>query len=157
MAVRAEPTSHEDNADVDPEEEREAADTDAEEEPDVDEIVERYQIYVAKNLAEGVDKHTIIAALVGEGWPEGVAEQLVDQTQLALKEYTQSPEVKAERAGKYVKHILFGALWAGGGAVVTLATYSAAEGGGTYIIAWGAIGFGALEFLYGLFGWLTNQ
>ena len=128
-----------------------------EEEPATDEIVERYQVYVAKHLAQGGDRASVISALVEEGWPGDVAEQFVDNTQLALYAYTQSPEAKAERRGGYAKHIGLGALWAIGGAVVTLATYSAAEGGGTYIIAWGAMGIGALQFLYGLFGWLTNQ
>ena len=78
------------------------------------------------------------------------------QTQLAINAHMQSPEVKAERRDKYIKHIALGALFAIGGAVVTLATYSSAEGGGTYIIAWGAMGVGALQFLYGLYGWLSD-
>ena len=157
MTVRAEATRHRDYAEVAPEEEREAAGTAEEETLTADEIVARYRVYVAKQLAEGGSRSTIVAGLVQDGWPEDVADQFVDKTQLAVNAYMQSPEVKAERRGKYAKHILFGALWGIGGAVVTLATYSAAEPGGTYVITWGAMGFGALEFLYGLSGWLTNQ
>ena len=48
-----------------------------------------------------------------------------------------------------------GALWCGGGILVTVVTYLAAEnspGGGTYVVAWGAILFGAIQFFRGLTG-----
>ena len=50
--------------------------------------------------------------------------------------------------------MIFGALWCVGGIVVTAVTYSSAvssPGGGHYIIAWGAIVFGAVQFFKGLF------
>ena len=53
------------------------------------------------------------------------------------------------------KRMLRGALWCGGGILVTVITYLAAassSGGGTYFIAWGAIVFGAIEFFRGLGG-----
>lgn len=43
-----------------------------------------------------------------------------------------------------------GAAWALGGLAVTAATYSAASGGGTYLVASGAIVFGGLQFFIGL-------
>jgi len=42
-----------------------------------------------------------------------------------------------------------GALWCVGGIAVTLLTYTLATGGGSYIVAWGAIIFGAIEFFQG--------
>src|SRR5258705_8440026 len=50
------------------------------------------------------------------------------------------------------KRILYGALWCAGGVLVTIITYISAleRGGGTYIIAWGAILFGAFQLLRGL-------
>jgi hypothetical protein len=36
------------------------------------------------------------------------------------------------------------------GSLVTVATYSAAQGGGHYVVAWGAILFGGIQFLTGL-------
>jgi hypothetical protein len=48
------------------------------------------------------------------------------------------------------KNMLYGALWCIGGIVVTAATYSSAEGGGRYVVAWGAIIFGAIQFFRGL-------
>jgi hypothetical protein len=51
------------------------------------------------------------------------------------------------------KRMLHGAIWCIGGILVTLLTYAAAAnspGGGTYIVAWGAIVFGARRFFQGL-------
>jgi hypothetical protein len=49
--------------------------------------------------------------------------------------------------------MVYGALWCVGGTLVTLFTYMAAASdpyGGHYIIAWGAIVFGAVRFFQGL-------
>ena len=59
------------------------------------------------------------------------------------------------RSGK--KNMIYGALWCIGGIVVTAVTYSAASGGGTYIVAWGAIIFGAIQFFYGLMQYSTKR
>lgn len=48
------------------------------------------------------------------------------------------------------KNMLHGALWCVGGIVVTAVTYSAARGGGTYVVTWGAIIFGAIQFFRGV-------
>ena len=48
-------------------------------------------------------------------------------------------------------NIIVGALWCVGGILVTALTYNAVkETGGHYIIAWGAILFGGLQFLKGI-------
>lgn len=43
--------------------------------------------------------------------------------------------------------------------MVTTATYSSAvaHGGGTYFVAWGAILFGAIQFLQGVFQYLNSE
>jgi hypothetical protein len=52
------------------------------------------------------------------------------------------------------KRMLYGALWCIGGILTTGATYVAASGpgGGRYVVAWGAIVFGAIQFFRGLSG-----
>jgi hypothetical protein len=47
------------------------------------------------------------------------------------------------------RNILRGALWCVGGIVVTAGTYLLAAPGETYIVAWGAIVFGAIQFIRG--------
>ncbi|MBR5822608.1 MAG: hypothetical protein IKY67_00515 [Paludibacteraceae bacterium] len=50
------------------------------------------------------------------------------------------------------KNMIYGALWCVGGLLVTAITYSvASENGGTYIVTWGAVIFGAIQFFKGLF------
>lgn len=68
-----------------------------------------------------------------------------------------APVVGAGGGGDGGKDMLVGALWCIGGIVVTALTYSAAsEGGGTYVVAWGAILFGGIQFLRGLFRSVSN-
>jgi hypothetical protein len=54
------------------------------------------------------------------------------------------------------KNMRQGALWCIGGILVTAGTYAAASPGETYIIAWGAVIFGGLQFLKGLFQYLRS-
>jgi hypothetical protein len=50
------------------------------------------------------------------------------------------------------RNMVVGGLWCVGGIVVTAATYSSASsGGGRYMVAWGAIIFGAIQFFRGVF------
>ena len=49
------------------------------------------------------------------------------------------------------KNMLYGALWCIGGLLVTFLTYSAASDGGTYVVAWGAVIFGVIQFFKGMF------
>ena len=59
-------------------------------------------------------------------------------------------EIRKAQSGNATKNMFWGAVWCIGGIVVTAATYSAASDGGTFIIAWGAIIFGAIQFFKGL-------
>lgn len=43
------------------------------------------------------------------------------------------------------------------GLIVTLASYSSASAGGTYYLCWGAIIFGAIQFIQGLIQYLTAK
>lgn len=59
---------------------------------------------------------------------------------------THQEELKA--AAK--KDMLVGGLWLFGGLAVTFISYSAASGGGRYVMAWGAVIFGGFQFIRGL-------
>jgi len=43
------------------------------------------------------------------------------------------------------------------GLIVTIASYSSASSGGTYYLCWGAIIFGAIQFIQGLIQFLTAK
>ena len=109
---------------------------------------------VRSKLNDGKSKKSIIKELVKKGWSEEPATQLVDSVERSIEEYKRSPEGRRELANKYRRHMIFGLLWVAGGTLATVATYSAASEGGTYFIFWGAIVFGAIDFLYGLFRWV---
>jgi hypothetical protein len=53
------------------------------------------------------------------------------------------------------KNMLYGGLWCIGGVVVTALSYQAAAnaGGGSYVLAWGAILFGGIQFIRGMLQW----
>lgn len=60
-------------------------------------------------------------------------------------------QYKQEKREAGNKNMLYGALWCVGGLLATILTYSAASDGGTYVVAWGAVIFGAIQFFKGVF------
>ncbi|MBK9036764.1 MAG: hypothetical protein IPL61_36865 [Myxococcales bacterium] len=58
----------------------------------------------------------------------------------------------AERRRAAVTNLVLGAFLCGVGTLVTIVTYDGAAGGGTYIVAWGPMVFGAIRFFKGLVG-----
>lgn len=100
--------------------------------------------YAANRMVNGAPPELIRKELVSQGVDEEVAELIVSRLQEARGS-------ALSEAGK--RNMLFGALWCIGGILVTAFTYSAAAsspGGGRYVIAWGAIIFGAIQFFRGL-------
>ncbi len=89
------------------------------------------------------------------GWSYGGEDALKEIEQRAKEK--ESPEGHEALASKYARRMLYGVLWAVGGTIVTVVAYEAASPGGTYIIAWGAIVFGIIDFFRGLFGWLKYK
>ena len=55
------------------------------------------------------------------------------------------------------KNMITGALWCIGGIVVTVITYNSSSGGGTYIVAWGAILFGFVQLIQGIYQYFTAK
>jgi hypothetical protein len=99
--------------------------------------------YTAKKLILAKKSSAEIRqALLEKGMDEKSADELVADITNQLN------TEKKEIAEKDMRH---GALWCIGGILVTVLTYSAAGGHGTYIIAWGAMLFGAIQFFKGLF------
>jgi hypothetical protein len=65
------------------------------------------------------------------------------QTQIKAVAYVSKAQGK--------KNMLYGALWFVGGSIATIVGYSSASsGGGTYLVFWGAIIFGLIQFFQGL-------
>lgn len=62
-------------------------------------------------------------------------------------------EAKRSRASK---DMLYGALWCVGGIIATAIGYSSASGGGGYMVFYGAIIFGAIQFFRGVINSSSN-
>ena len=58
---------------------------------------------------------------------------------------------KVAKRNSATNHMVVGGLFFVGGGIATIVSYNAADPGGEYFLFWGAIIFGGLEFLYGLF------
>jgi hypothetical protein len=98
----------------------------------------------AQQMQAGAASDAIERSLVDHGHDAQIARMVVTDLTAAVAE-------AKRRAGR--KNMLYGALWCIGGTAVTAATYQAAassSGGGHYVVAWGAILFGAIQFFRGL-------
>jgi len=99
--------------------------------------------YAAELVKKGLPASQVESKLMAKG---------LDQASAAIV----VKNLFAARSQAATKNMLYGALWCIGGIIVTAVTYSSASGGGRYVIAWGAIIFGAIQFLRGLWQYLTQ-
>ena len=112
----------------------------SEQEPTQEEIIDAIYGMAAEAMAGGATDQRVQGMLVEQGLDQESASKVVS-------DLNQMKGEAIRDAGK--KNMIYGALWAVGGTVVTVATYSAASGGGSYVVAWGAILFGAIQFIRG--------
>jgi hypothetical protein len=113
----------------------------SDQEPSEGQIAQAVYAFAAEQMKNGSSPQQIQGMLVEKGLDQESAATVVSNL-------TRMRSEAVRDAGK--KNMLYGALWCIGGIVVTGATYSAASDGGTYIVAWGAIVFGAIQFFRGL-------
>jgi len=112
--------------------------------PSEDQVVQAVYEHAASLVKDGKSKPEVVADLVSQGLNEDSATAVADNIFIFRAKAT-------KKAGE--KNMLFGALWCIGGIVVTALTYQAAASspaGGHYIVTWGAIIFGAIQFFRGL-------
>lgn len=98
--------------------------------------------YVARRASEGWKRPRIQRDLIDTGVPSQIAYPLVD----AMMEH------RAEALGMSgLRNMGIGLLIGLIGVCVTAGTYLVADPGGTFVLAWGAVGVGGLSFVYGAF------
>lgn len=112
-------------------------------EPSAEESVQAIYNFAAGLMQENKSYSQIVDRLLEAGLERDTAHRVVTELEEARSE-------ALREAGK--KNMLYGALWCIGGIIVTAVSYSAATGpgGGTYIVTWGAIVVGAIQFFQGL-------
>jgi hypothetical protein len=111
--------------------------------PAPEQAVEAVYGFAAEQMQHGVAPSGIAKSLTERGLDSEAATTVVHHLEQAKAE-------ASKRAGE--KNMLFGALWCIGGIALTALTFRAAanSGGGRYIVAWGAILFGGIQFIRGL-------
>lgn len=93
-------------------------------------------------LNHNKNSYEVKTSLMAKGVEEKDAVYIIDRLE---------QQIDDARKKKANKDMLYGALWCIGGTIVTVYSYSAAsEGGGRYMVAWGAIIFGGVQFVRGL-------
>jgi len=125
--------------------------------PKQEQVLKALSKTVAKALADGTSEAEVARTLTEQGWSEEQATKLVAGIARALESYRQSPPGRRALAERHRKRMMRGLLWTVAGIAITVITHSAASSSGTYLIFWGAILFGVIDFLAGLVGWLRNK
>jgi hypothetical protein len=112
-------------------------------EPTPEQVAEAAYDVAAEQILRGGNPSEIQASLTQRGMDTQAAATVVAQLK---QERAQARKVAAQQ------NMFYGAFWCIGGIAVTVTTFqfAAGMGGGTFIIAWGAILFGAIQFLRGL-------
>jgi len=123
---------------------------------DIEKAVEAIYAYAGALMREGKSRSEVEEALVAKGIERKTAAVVVDKLIAARAQSAMGPVVDYDggrnlRKEEGSRNMVIGGLICVVGLVITIATYSAAsEGGGRYVVAWGAIIFGAVRFFRGL-------
>jgi hypothetical protein len=105
--------------------------------------------YAMMELSSNKSHQAVEKLLVSRGASLESAKTIVKDAQYAVK--------KARRE-KYKKRLTRGLIWTVLGVVITCGTYAfASELGGKFVLFYGAIIFGFIDFIIGLIGWLANS
>src|SRR5712692_7157482 len=99
--------------------------------------------FAGQQMRNGVAPEVIEKSLIERGMGAQAAATVVNNL-------AQAKAKALKDAGR--KNMLYGAMWCIGGIVVTALSYRAAanSGGGRYVLAWGAILFGGIQFFRGM-------
>ncbi|MDP6046663.1 MAG: hypothetical protein QGH94_02475 [Phycisphaerae bacterium] len=96
-----------------------------------------------KLIRKGGTNQEVETALIARGVNQKAAASVVINT-LKMRADTRAS------GGAGMKNMLAGGICCIGGLAITLVTYQLAANGGIYIVAWGAILFGGIQFVRGL-------
>jgi hypothetical protein len=119
-----------------------AAGGEAKPEYTTEQVVDAIYTIAAAEMQKGTPDHAIVALLMDKG--------LENETATIVVRNLREARAKVFReAGQ--KNMLIGGAVCVIGLVVTIGTMAAADAGGKFILAWGAIIFGAIQFFRGLY------
>lgn len=103
-----------------------------------------------KLIEDGLSPADVERELVAQGTAPAQARDVV----ASLADYAQAQSYAQAQAGGGSgaggADVVVGALFLFGGLILTLITFAAASGGGTYVLAWGPMLYGGLRLVKGL-------
>ncbi len=111
------------------------------------------EVYVAalESLLKGKRPREVRKGLVKSGYSGSQAEHIVRTAVQFQKDKEMEEKLMPNSGGRTGQtNMVIGGIVFLVGLVLTLGTMAMASGGGTYVVAWGAIVFGGLQFLRGL-------
>jgi hypothetical protein len=109
-----------------------------------EQVIEVIYRFAAQQMERGISASRIKQNLTDQGLDDETAATVVNNLR----------KVRAQilrQAGPM--NMLQGALWCVGGTCISIVSFELASGpqGGTYVVAWGAVVFGGLQFFRGMF------
>jgi hypothetical protein len=116
-------------------------------EPTEEEIVREVYEFAAGQMESGASEQQVHDILIENGLDP-------ESAMIVVSNLTRMRAEAVGAAGK--KEMLHGALWCIGGIAVTAVTYGLASEGVPFIVAFGAIIFGAIQFFRGLVQWIRK-
>lgn len=105
--------------------------------------------FAAQELSRKQPPAAVVKKLTEQGVTTATAEQVVAETQKLLNKAV---------ADKHKKRMSRGLVWLVIGIILTCGTMAFSDSmGGKYVFFYGAIIWGFIDFIIGLFGWLSNR
>jgi hypothetical protein len=111
-------------------------------------------------LHQGSSPDTVKGSMIGRGVNPDIASAIIEKAVAFRRPASNreangsdsSPVMHSSRSESASGDMLVGGSICLVGILITTASYDSATGGGTYVVAWGAILFGAIKFLKGVAG-----
>jgi hypothetical protein len=122
----------------------------AEHEPTPEEVAQAIFAFAAQLMGQGVSDKDVETQLINKGLGR-------EEALLVIRKLHEAGGYSLKDVGR--KNMIYGALWCVGGLIVTIVTYAMAAAephGGSYVVAWGAVVFGAIQFIRGM-NQVTNK
>ena len=121
--------------------------------------LQELMLAIAERLERQTRPNDIVGELIDRDWPRSLATDFVTRIQKDLAGLAQTAAGREQLLAASRRRMLHGLAWFGGGILVTWVTQHEAEvrGGGSVLIAWGAILYGLALLMLGAYHWLRYK